>query len=139
MRVKLPFALLMAVCFVASCWMLYAYSGGMLLTEEAACGFELLLIFAGMIMAFLRYRYGFYLYSLASLRMCLGYAGGWLRGDVDAGYLFGMVPFALMFLTGMLLLWKGEREEMIDKTEPAKGGAKAAPPAKSSGKGKYDD
>ena len=96
LRLKFPFAALMAVCFIAACWMLYAYHGAELLTEEAACGFDLLVILAGMGMAFFRYRAGAYLYFFFSLRLCLGYAGGVLRGDVESRYLFGMLPAALM-------------------------------------------
>ncbi len=109
LRLRFPFAALMAACFAGGCWMLYAYRGGELLTEEAACGFDLLIILAGMVMAFFRYRFGAYLYFFFSLRLCFGYAGGVIRGDVESFYLFGMLPFALMAGAGALALLRGDK------------------------------
>lgn len=137
LHLKIPFAALMAVCFAAACWMLYAYHGAELLTEEAACGFDLLAILAGMGMAFFRYRYGAYLYFFFSLRLCLAYAGGVLRGDVDTWYLFGMLPSALMAGAGALALLKGDRGAPAGRELPET--KLRTEPQKASESSKFDD
>lgn len=137
-RLRAPFVILLVLCFICCCVLLFMYSDSRLLTEEAACGFDLLLIIAGIVMAVLGYRYGLYVCTLVPLRLCLAYAAGWFRGDIDAGYLFGIIPFGLMSVCAMLCLRKGGRKETAADKKKAEIKKDNARTYKIGGKNKYD-
>lgn len=96
-------AVLTAV-FVLAIWMFGAYRDGELLTMESASAVDMIIVFTGLIMTYMKKRFGVYLYGFFGLHLALGYLGTFISGEIEVWCLFGMVPCLLLFLAAMTVL-----------------------------------
>ncbi len=103
------FRILLILLFLISSVLLFAYHGGMILTQEA-CSFPVLfLILVGIVILFLKKVFGVYAIEYLCTHLSLSYVIACLDNAIDSSFLFALVPFGIMLFISIYIHLQSDR------------------------------
>ncbi len=101
--------ILLILLFLISSVLLFAYRGGMILTQEA-CSFPVLfLILVGIVILFLKKVFGLYAIEYLCTHLSLSYVIACLDHAIDSSFLFALVPFGFMLFISSYIHLQSDR------------------------------